>query len=99
MAHFYGQINGSRGKASRLGTVNSGLNTTAASWAGAVEVYLTRDATTGQDIATVDLIPWRGQGTTRRLYHGPVSGEWDCGCGHRNLADAVKCSNCGLGWR
>ena len=41
MSHFYGVLTGSRGQATRCGTKNSGLNTTAAGWKGAIEVYLT----------------------------------------------------------
>jgi len=72
MAHFYGITRGSRGKASRLGTKASGLETVAASWQGAVRVFLSE--VDGQDWATVALVPWRGQGTSRVIYAGPVSG-------------------------
>ena len=75
MAHFYGTLQGSRGGATRLGTKNSGLNVTAASWEGAVDVYLTYDTENKVDIATVYLKPWHGQGTNRVLYSGPVSGK------------------------
>ena len=74
MAHFYGSIKGSRGEASRLGGTNSGLRTIAASWEGAVETYLTFDADKGCDVVSVYLTPWRGRGTQKLLYHGPVSG-------------------------
>lgn len=72
MAHFYGTIQGSRGRASRLGHRTDGLTTTAASYEGAVQVYLyERD---GVDFAAVSLMKWRGAGTERVLYDGPVSG-------------------------
>lgn len=32
MAHFYGTVQGNRGEASRLGTINSGLRATASGW-------------------------------------------------------------------
>jgi hypothetical protein len=74
MAHFLGWLKGSRGEASRLGTKSSGLHTVSASWQGAVEVYLSQDAITGKDIASVFLIPWHGAGIKQTLYVGPVGG-------------------------
>lgn len=40
MAHFYGNLKGSRGEATRCGTANSGLSVSARSWAGSVTVEL-----------------------------------------------------------
>jgi len=74
MAHFLGSVQGSRSEASRLGTKKSGLHTVAASWQGAVEVYISHDETTGKDIASVFLIPWHGAGISQTLYVGPVGG-------------------------
>lgn len=74
MAHFYGTLVGSRGEASRLGTKNSGLRVTAASWDGAICTVLYRDHH-GRDCAHVEMIPWHGRGSSRVLYDGPVSGE------------------------
>jgi len=72
MAHFYGEVEGGRGEATRLGTRNSGLRTLAASWQGSVTVRLyARD---GCDMARVELAPHRGKGADRLLYDGPVSG-------------------------
>jgi hypothetical protein len=72
MAHFYGKIQGQRGRASRLGSKASGLDVTAASWQGAVSITLReRD---GIDYATVELVTWNGAGTNRVLYDGPVDG-------------------------
>lgn len=72
MAHFYGTLQGARGEASRLGHASSGLQTVAASWQGAVKTSLyERD---GVDMARVELMPWRGQGCSRTIYDGPVSG-------------------------
>lgn len=75
MAHFYGTLQGARGQASRLGTKASDLLAVAASWEGAVstKVYFNDDA--GCDYARVMLIPWHGNGTSRVLYDGPVSGK------------------------
>jgi hypothetical protein len=72
MAHFYGSISGQRGPASRLGSKKSGLQTTAASWQGAVRTTLYEKA--GVDCALVELVPWHGQGAHQKLYDGPVSG-------------------------
>ena len=73
MAHFYGVLRGTRGEATRCGSKNSGLTVTAASWRGSVRVTLYMDSN-GTDMASVTLAPWRGQGTTKTLYEGPVSG-------------------------
>jgi hypothetical protein len=72
MAHFYGTVQGQRGRASRLGSKQSGLDVTAASWQGAVSVTLRE--VDGVDHATISLIQWNGAGTRRIIYDGPVSG-------------------------
>jgi len=75
MAQFYGEVQGkAKTTAHRLGSRNSGLRVVAASWQGAVEVYLSNDSQTGKDIASVFLTPWHGHGTTQALYVGPVDG-------------------------
>lgn len=44
MSHFYGTVRGqSSGEATRRGSKNSGLRVAAASWQGAVYVYLFHD--------------------------------------------------------
>jgi hypothetical protein len=73
MAHFYGITKGSRGEASRLGSKVSGLEVQAASWSGKVVVSLWCRYD-GVDMATVSLAPHHGNGTSRTLYDGPVSG-------------------------
>ena len=76
MSHFYGTINGSaKNESTQRGTENSGLRVVAASWQGAVEVDLKYDESTGRDIATVSLIPWKGAGVKRELFCGNISGE------------------------
>lgn len=75
MAHFFGEIQGQRGSASRLGGKDSGLTVTAASWQGAVQVRLGHDFATGQDIVTVELKPWHSKGRALCIFRGPVSGE------------------------
>jgi hypothetical protein len=73
MAHFYGTLKGSRGEATRCGTKSSGMDTVAASWQGAVKVYLYEKD--GTDMARVELAPWHGAGTRKVIYEGPVGGE------------------------
>lgn len=72
MAHFYGTVQGNRGKTSRLGSARSGLSATAASWNGActARVYV-NDA--GVDCVNVSLVKWRGSGIERVLYDGPIN--------------------------
>lgn len=72
MAHFLASIQGSRGEASRLGTKNSGLDVTAASWAGSVSVRLWYSASDDLDMCNISLAPWHGSGVHVPLYHGPV---------------------------
>lgn len=72
MAHFYGTIKGQRGQASRLGSAKSGLEVRAASYSGAVAVWLHEVA--GVTIARVELDTHHGAGVSRVLYDGPVSG-------------------------
>lgn len=74
MAHFYGTIQGARGEASRLGSKASGLSTVAASWNGAVRVYLYEQ--NGKDMARVELTPWHGHGISALIYDGPIN-EYD----------------------
>ena len=76
MAHFYGMIS----RSARMhaptarGHANSGLETIAASWQGAVEVTLSYDQETKKDYFKVSLIPWHGSGTDFLLAEGPVDG-------------------------
>jgi len=72
MSHFYGSIKGSRGEATRCGTKTSGLMTYTASWEGAIQVFLYYDDESGEDWVRVAMCPWRGAGTTRTIYSGPV---------------------------
>jgi hypothetical protein len=74
MAHFYGTVEGNRGQASRLGSKVNGLTTTAASWQGAVVVYMRHNKGTGKDTVFVTLQEWEGQGVYRILYKGTIDG-------------------------
>lgn len=73
MSHFYGVLKGQRGEATRAGNKSSGLTTTAASWAGAIEVRLHVDAL-GRDCYEVVQTPWHGRGVAQTLARG-VLGE------------------------
>lgn len=72
MAHFYGTLQGSRGEASRLGTKASGLQVTAASWDGAIDVSLDYDERTGKNRYTVRERKWHGHGVDRVIAEGVV---------------------------
>ena len=74
MAHFYGTLVGSRGEATRCGSKASGVAVTAASWEGAVSVYIYYNDEAKKDYARVHLTKWQGAGTEHELYHGPVEG-------------------------
>jgi hypothetical protein len=72
MSHFYGVLQGSRGQATRCGTKNSGVETTAASWDGAIQVDLRYDEESDKNIYTVSQIPWHGQGVRKIIAEGIV---------------------------
>jgi hypothetical protein len=72
MAQFLGEVSGSRGKASRLGTKKGGLATTAASWSGCVKVYLFHDEKTGADMFQVTQQKWKNAGTHEVIAEGIV---------------------------
>jgi hypothetical protein len=74
MSHFYGTLQGNRGEATRCGHKTSGITVTGASWDGCVQTHLYYDKETNTDMVRVSLGRWRGNGTDRELYHGPVSG-------------------------
>ena len=73
MAHFYGQLQGSRGEVTRLGSKNSGIETTVASWEGALRVELWHDPEEGTDLFLVRQIQWQnGAGVTETVAKGIV---------------------------
>lgn len=72
MAHFYGTVQGTRGKGSRIGTKNSGLSTVAASWGGAIEVIISHDPATGRDTFRVLQRTWEGKGVSEEIAHGTI---------------------------
>lgn len=74
MAHYYGTIQGRRGKASRLGDKRTGITVVAASWQGCVKTTLYHREADATDCALVELAPWQNVGTRKVLYDGPVNG-------------------------
>ena len=70
MSHFYGVLRGSRGPVTRCGTKNSGVETTAASWSGAIVTTLFQKD--GVDMYRVTQVPWRGAGIFKVLAEGEV---------------------------
>jgi hypothetical protein len=71
MSHFYATIQGTRGEATRCGDKKSGIETTAASWNGAIRTVLYVDAE-GRDCFRVEQIEWQGVGVYEVLAEGVV---------------------------
>ena len=71
MSHFYGTLQGTRGKATRCGSRTSGMVSHTASYEGAIRVELYEYD--GVDHALVEIVRWEGSlGATKILYDGPV---------------------------
>lgn len=68
MSHYYGVMLGSRGKATRTGSKNSGLTVTAASWKGSIEVRLWNDKE-GDHFEIIQQ-PWQGAGVSQTIAIG-----------------------------
>lgn len=68
MAKFYGSVKGARGEATRLG--HKELETIAASWKGAVSVYLYE--ADGETRYRVSQRPWHGQGVDKVIAEGRI---------------------------
>ena len=74
MSHFYGTLQGSRGKATRCGTGASGIKTQAAGWRGAIEVQVFKGIT-GEDRYKVWLIPWPNTGAHVTIAEGILNSD------------------------
>ena len=72
MAHFYGVLQGNRQATSRLGSKQSGMSATAASWDGDVRVNIHFDEAEGVNKYTVSQIPWHGKGVEQVLATGTI---------------------------
>jgi len=73
MSHFYGTLQGNRGEASRCGSTDSGIDTYAAGWRGAIHVSVYQDSD-GVDCFDVTLQPWQNSGGD---YHTLACGKLD----------------------
>lgn len=61
MSHFYGRLSGkAKTTATRCGTKDSGVETIAAGWGGAIHVQVW--CHNGHDNFRVELVPWQGSG-------------------------------------
>ena len=74
MAEFYGTLQGTRGRATRLGGRKSGMEVYAASWKGAVRSKAFYNPEKKEDWVRVELTPWQGAGVNKLLYLGPIGG-------------------------
>jgi hypothetical protein len=74
MSHFYGSIPTSARKTVPTARAHksTGLTTVAASWAGAVRVYLWHDAETGKDKYEVFQTRHHGAGVEKLLSQGVI---------------------------
>lgn len=72
MSHFYGTVQGNRGEGTRAGHKNSGLETYAASYRGAIYVRLDHDEATGKDRFTVSQTIWQGAGIREEIASGVI---------------------------
>jgi|TARA_R110002051_G_scaffold250887_1_gene310279 hypothetical protein len=73
MAHFYGTLQGARGKGTRTGNKSSGMVTECASWSGAVRCRAFYNEELKEDWITVEFIPWEGKGVKCVIYNGPFN--------------------------
>ena len=71
MSHFYGTLQGNRGRATRCGSKKSGMQTYCASWDGAI-VCSTYINEKGEDCVKVEKTTWQGQGENKVLYDGLI---------------------------
>ena len=80
MSHFYGTLEGNRGKATRCGTKSSGMVTYTAGWKGAIRIgVFERD---GVDRFQVCLVPWQGSGGGAKII---AEGVLDANAEHDNV--------------
>ena len=73
MAHFYGTLQGARGKGTRTGNKSSGMVTECASWSGAVRCRAYYNEELKEDWIKVEFIPWEGKGVECVIYNGPFN--------------------------
>ena len=67
MSHFYANICGHRGGATRMGHKSSGMYSNTAGWKGAIFVRVWYDSEKDEDRYRIDLGPWYGSGGRNRV--------------------------------
>ena len=67
MSHFYANIRGHRGEATRAGAKSSGMYSNTAGWKGAISVRVWYDNEKDEDRYRIDLGPWFGSGGRNRV--------------------------------
>jgi len=72
MSHFYGSLQGCRGEATRCGSKQSGIETYAASWDGAIYVRVQHNEETKEDTFFVAQIKWQENGINQELASGVI---------------------------
>ena len=75
MSHFYANIRGYRGEATRMGTKSSGMYSNVAGWKGAISVRIWYDNEKDEDRYEVNHTPWYGSGSggkSRTIATGPL---------------------------
>lgn len=72
MSHFYGVLLGAKGKATRAGSKNSGMEATAASWDGAIKTVLYYNSATGKNHFEVWQTQWEGKGILTLIAKGTI---------------------------
>jgi hypothetical protein len=77
MARFYGTVQGGRGKASRLGHGTTGLEVSAKSHSGDIEIRMFDVG--GEDHVQIHVVPHGNFGYGKQIYSGPVKSLLDQG--------------------
>jgi hypothetical protein len=72
MSHFYGTLQGMRGEATRCGSKDSGIDTVAASWKGAIRVSVYHDDETGEDRYDIAQSTWQSSGINQSIATGVI---------------------------
>ena len=73
MSHFYANIRGHRGEATRMGHKSSGMYSNTAGWKGAISVHVWYDNEKDEDRYRVQLNTWQGSGGRNRVIaSGPL---------------------------
>lgn len=71
MSRFYGTLQGQAGEVTRRGSKDTGVTAFVAGWSGAVRSSVFDHE--GEDWVQIELAPWKGVGSWRMVYRGPVN--------------------------